>query len=105
MKKSLLILLIAIPAIGICQETILAEIGDVIALEPSDTYRGTIHWQFSGDNASWEDIDGGNMPVFEVTLNSLPGYFRARVSEEGCEFDHYSDVIEVLSAAEAMPMV
>ena len=96
MKKGLILFLFSLPVICFGQQTIQAEIGDIISLTPSDKYRGTIHWQQSSDNLEWNDISGGDMEVFDVNILSLPSYYRARVTEEGCDFDHYSETIEVI---------
>lgn len=100
MKPLKHILLIMFMFLGIktwAQQVVLVQPSDKLELE-ADSYRGEIQWESSIDNESWSPIDGGTISPFEVTVNALPIYYRARIDEEGCESPHYSEVIEVLSS-------
>ena len=52
--------------------------------------RGEIQWEQSVDTNSWSDLDGETNPTLTL-LAEKNAYFRARISEPGCD-QIYSDV-------------
>jgi len=78
------------------QQTTEVQLNDNIELE-ADTFRGTIQWQISVDNETWDNIDLADVNPFTVVVTVLPSYFRAEIAEQGCAA-HYSETISVVSS-------
>ncbi len=55
----------------------------------------TIQWQESLNNHNWDNIRGGNVNNYEVTLTNLPKYYRAIIKESDCDIFFRSEVISV----------
>lgn len=93
-KGFLLILVLTFSAQA--QQTVLVKISDVVELN-ADEYRGSIQWQFSVDGSVWTNIEEATAGTYEAAITELPGYFRAKIDEDGCEESHYSETIQVIN--------
>ncbi len=78
------------------QQLIAVAPNDIIKLV-ADEYRGEIQWQVSEDEQSWVNIENAKASPFEITVATLPAYYRARIIETGCDQQHFSEVIQVVS--------
>ncbi|WP_422361658.1 G8 domain-containing protein [Reichenbachiella sp.] len=83
------------------QQAILIEPGDQVVLQ-ADSYRGEIQWQQSSDLSIWTDISGATNGSYQSTPSVLPMYFRAKISEAGCDSFHFGEVVQVLGIDDVM---
>ncbi|MEP5610879.1 MAG: G8 domain-containing protein [Cyclobacteriaceae bacterium] len=81
---------------AMAQQTLVVGVLDTLELN-ADGYRGSIQWQFSTDGFSWKDVDNATTSRYSAVVDELPGYFRAKIDEEGCEVSHYSEIITLIN--------
>ena len=80
----------------LAQQSIIANENETLELRGTTLENNqTIQWQESLDNSSWQDITGGNTLFFEVTLQNLPNYFRAKITDLNCNEDVFTESITV----------
>lgn len=94
LNRFLFALIVATSALNLhAQKNLIAEPGDTLQLN-ADEYRGNIQWQFSSDSSSWGDLANEINSTLKVAVIQFPSYYRAKVTEEGCD-DHFSEVVAV----------
>lgn len=94
-KTYIVITLLLLVGTAFAQTTITAVVGEQLRLK-ADQFEGTIQWQRSNDNTTWENIPGATTDPFNVTIATLPVYFRAAITQTDCPV-HYSELITVTS--------
>ncbi|MEM7298909.1 MAG: G8 domain-containing protein, partial [Bacteroidota bacterium] len=81
-------------SLGWSQQSISVELEDK-AILTGDTYRGDIQWQSSNDGEVWSDYPDGSLNGLEVIIGQAQTYYRARITEDGCDIPHFSETIEI----------
>ncbi|WP_075344550.1 G8 domain-containing protein [Tenacibaculum agarivorans] len=56
-----------------------------------------LQWQESNNNTNWVNINGATTNNYIITLNDLPKYYRAFITESSCDTHFKSDVISVFT--------
>ncbi|RZS92227.1 G8 domain-containing protein [Aquimarina brevivitae] len=80
------------------QQNITAGTNETIELRASQLESNQdIQWQTSTNNQEWSDLAQGDAMNITVTLNNLPVYFRAKITDTECSEAIFSELITVES--------
>ncbi|MEP1094071.1 MAG: G8 domain-containing protein [Cyclobacteriaceae bacterium] len=81
------------------QQTIPIHVLDTIELT-AGTYRGSIQWQFSSNESDWSNISKATNSIYETVIDEFPSFFRAKITESGCDEVLYSEAVHIINAAD-----
>ncbi len=76
-----------------------------LSIDPDDTVyfdidhsRGSVQWQLSHDNATWNDLPGRTSDTIKYVPVQFPSWFRMKIQEGTCA-PHYSETVKVTANA------